>query len=108
MEFISLAREEGREERKAVLVNLGDNVRLIGFITGNAEDQLGHSPDRDGKIVGVYLPMSYQGGGFTVYVPRSATLPLDMGFEEATKLVLTAGVGTENTGNERAVSKSSP
>ena len=37
--------------------------------------------------------MSYQIGGFMVYIPRSRIEPLDMGFEEATKLVLTAGVG---------------
>ena len=37
--------------------------------------------------------MSYQIGGFMVYIPRSRIETLDMGFEEATKLVLTAGVG---------------
>ena len=108
MEFISLAREEGREERKAVLVNLGDNLRFIGFITGSAEDQLGYSPDEDEETVAVYLPMSYQVGGFTVYVPRSTTTSLDMGFEEATKLVLTAGVGTKKAGKEKAAAQSSP
>ncbi len=98
MDFISLAREEGGQDRKPVLATLGENVQLIGFITGTVQEQLGHTPETDEEIVAVYLPMSYQVGGFTVYIPRSRTTPLDMGFEEATKLVLTAGVGSRQQG----------
>ncbi len=91
--FLALARDAEGDQRRVVLVTPVEGVRLVGFITGTAGDQLGISPDADEEIVAVYLPMSYQVGGFTLYVPRSAVTSLDMDFETATKLVLTAGVG---------------
>ena len=47
----------------------------------------------DDERVAVYLPMSYQLGGFTVYVPPSAVEPLDMNVEEALKIAATAAAG---------------
>ena len=45
--------------------------------------------------VGVYLPMSYQLGGFTLYVPRDAVQRIEgMSVEELLKLAMTAGIGT--------------
>ncbi|MFP4350993.1 MAG: DUF502 domain-containing protein, partial [Thermodesulfobacteriota bacterium] len=92
--FFSMASDEGKGAEKVVLVTLADNIRLVGFLTGDAQKQLGITPD-DGDNVAVYIPMSYQIGGFTVYIPRSRIEPLDMSFEDATKLVLTAGVGSK-------------
>ena len=86
------AKEE-HEIRKVVLVALADDFRLIGFVTGDAVGQLGFAPDKEEKIVAVYLPMSYMIGGYMVYLPQSRITPLDMSFEEATQIVLTAGMG---------------
>ena len=90
--FVTDAREGG-ELRKVVMVNLTDEIRLIGFVTGDARDHLGYTFDTEEKILAVYLPMSYQVGGYTLYLPESRIKPLDMGFEEATQIVLTAGIG---------------
>jgi uncharacterized membrane protein len=38
----------------------------------------------------VYLPMSYQIAGFTVFVPRDWLEPIDLPFEDSVRLVLTA------------------
>lgn len=46
----------------------------------------------DSHTVAVYLPMSYQIGGYTVYVPRSRITPVDMTLEAAMRFALTAGV----------------
>jgi uncharacterized membrane protein len=43
----------------------------------------------------VYLPFSYQIGGYTLFLPRSCLTPIDMSFENAMKLVLTGGVARE-------------
>jgi len=40
----------------------------------------------------VYFPMSYQIGGYTLYLPRARLTPLDIGVEEAMRLVLTGGM----------------
>lgn len=91
MQFFATSKER-RGVQQVVLVTLGNDIQLIGFVTGQAVDASGNfSPD--GETIAVYLPMSYQIGGYTAYVPRSSTKPLDMTVEEAMKTVLTGGVG---------------
>lgn len=82
---------EGRETGKPVIVRLpGREESLLGFMT-----QDGLSDDLGGEdIVAVYLPMSYQLGGYTLMLPREQVEPLDMGAQEAMRFVLTAGLGT--------------
>jgi uncharacterized membrane protein len=91
--FLAAKKDEEDGLYKVVLVNLTDELHLIGFVTGDAQDQLGYTPDTNERIIAVYMPMSYQVGGYTLYLPQSRVTPLDIGFEEATQIVLTAGVG---------------
>lgn len=44
------------------------------------------------QAVAVYLPMSYQIGGYTLYLPASALTPLDISFEDGMRLAITGGV----------------
>lgn len=66
-------------------------ARLIGFVT---EEQInerllgGQSED----IVAVYFPMSYQIGGYTLYLHKSELQETDLTVEEAMRLVLIGGV----------------
>ena len=78
--------------RKVVAVRFASDVRLVGFVT--VEDFAALAMDGKDKSspLGVYLPMGYQIGGFTVFVPRSAVEPLDMSVEDAMRFTLTAGV----------------
>jgi uncharacterized membrane protein len=45
--------------------------------------------------VAVYLPMSYQVGGYTLFLPRSALTPIDMSREDAMRFILTAGLKSQ-------------
>lgn len=45
--------------------------------------------------VAVYLPLSYQIGGYTLLVPRSAVKPVDMSLEDAMRFTLTAGLSSK-------------
>ncbi len=92
MDFMTAVKEE-EKLGKVVLVKVTGDIQLIGFVTGEAEEHLDFSPGENEKIVAVYIPMSYQVGGFTIYLPESRLTPLKMGFEEATQLILTAGIG---------------
>jgi uncharacterized membrane protein len=77
--------------KKVVAVRAAAEMRLIGFVT--VEDFATLSGGKDGPApVGVYLPMGYQIGGFTVFVPQSALEPLDRSVEDAMRFVLTAGL----------------
>jgi uncharacterized membrane protein len=85
-----------KEFDKTVMVTLGDNsMRLMGLVT---REDFGDLPEGigDGQTVAVYLPMSYQLGGFTVMVPKAKIRPVDMSVDQAMQFVLTAGVSAEN------------
>jgi len=68
--------------------------RVIGLVTRNEfndEALKTHCAD----AVAVYVPMSYQIGGFTIIVSRSEITPIDLSVEQAMRFALTAGVSTD-------------
>lgn len=87
--FSSHKQHSGMQQ--VVMVSIGDDIRLLGFVTrDNHTDTAGLELNDD--IIAVYLPMSYQIGGYTLYIPRSKVETVDMPIEDAMRLVMTAGV----------------
>ncbi|THB72055.1 MAG: DUF502 domain-containing protein [Desulfobulbaceae bacterium] len=80
---------EGDDGKKVVIVRIGE-ARLIGFITAETMGLIKTDPGEE--LVTVYLPMSYQIGGYTLHIPERMIEPLDMSVEDAMRLVLTAGM----------------
>lgn len=77
---------------KVVMVQLPDQpFQLLGFVTREKFDDLPFKPAADDPVA-VYMPMSYQIGGYTLFLPRSCLTPLDIPFEQAMRLVLTGSV----------------
>ena len=64
--------------------------KLIGFVTQEHANTIGIGGDED--MIAVYLPMSYQIGGYTLYVSRSKVHETDLTVEQAMRIVLTGGV----------------
>jgi uncharacterized membrane protein len=64
--------------------------RLIGFVTQEHANTLGIGGGED--LIAVYLPMSYQIGGYTLYVSRKHVHETDLTVEQAMRVVLTGGV----------------
>jgi uncharacterized membrane protein len=80
---------------KVVLVRIpGQEFEQIGFVTREDFERLPMQLSIEDPV-GVYLPMSYQIGGYTLFLPRNAVTPIDMSFEEGMKLVLTGGVSRD-------------
>jgi uncharacterized membrane protein len=80
-----------KDAQQVVLLNLpGQELAIVGLVTRQSlrglPKGLGHLDDR----VAVYLPMGYMIGGYTVFVPRSWTSPIDMSVEEAMRSALIA------------------
>lgn len=92
-EMLGLFGEQKGEALQVVLVRLGE-TRLLGFIT-REDCSAALAPAECKDQVAVYLPMSYQVGGYTVFVPRSALTPIDMPREEAMRFILTAGLKSQ-------------
>lgn len=86
MQFV--AGGKGQDLQKVVAFHLNDDVRLIGFVT-NENIDIG---EKHGMLA-VYLPMSYQVGGYLLYVPREKCEILDIPVKEAMQQVLTAHIG---------------
>jgi uncharacterized membrane protein len=64
------------------------DAAMIGILMRDSVSELGfgfHDDDR----VAVYLPMSYQIGGFTVFVPRAWVRSINMPVEKALRETLT-------------------
>ena len=77
--------------QQVVLLSMpGHELGIVGLITRQSlkglPSGLGELEDR----VAVYLPMGYMIGGYTVFVPRSWTSPIDMSVEEAMRSALIA------------------
>lgn len=90
-----------KEFDKTVMVALGDeNVRLMGLVTRESFRDLPEGIG-DEQTVAVYLPMSYQLGGFTVMVPKARIRPVDMTVDQAMQFVLTAAVSPKNEGKRQ-------
>lgn len=90
--FGLFAGQDDDKGLQVVTVSLpGTGMRVMGFVT---RDDLSDLPPglSDAGEVAVYLPMSYQVGGYTVFMARDKLTPVSMSREEAMRFVLTAGL----------------
>ena len=89
MDYFAAGKSRGGL-KQVVMVSMGQ-ARLIGFMTRDRITDLpGVNAQNGDEIVAVYLPFSYQIGGYTLYLPRSQVTLVDMSMEEAMRRVLTA------------------
>jgi len=84
------ARDGDKELGRPVAVEI-QGLRLVGFVMQERASLPGESAVDGESHVAVYLPMSYQVGGFTVYLERARITPLHVGAEQAMRAVLTGG-----------------
>ena len=87
LEFV--AGNKGENMQKVVAWEVAGGARLLGFVT-NESAALGD----DKELLAVYFPMSYQVGGYLVYLPREQCKVLDIPVKEAMQQILTAHIGT--------------
>jgi uncharacterized membrane protein len=90
-DLLGLFADHKEPSLQVVMLDLPGNLRVLGFITRADFSDAPAGIARPDEVA-VYLPMSYQVGGYTVFVPKSACKPVQMSREEAMKFVLTAGL----------------
>ena len=82
--------EDGSGFGQAVMVRHPDlKIGVMGFVTREDFSEL---PFGEEGEVAVYLPLSYQVAGYTIFVPREWLEPIDLPFEESVRLMLTAAM----------------
>jgi uncharacterized membrane protein len=92
-DLTALVNTQGRkrELERVVMVKFGPG-RVIGFVTQENATLPGFAGAAQGDLVAVYLPMSYQIGGYTLYLPRDQIEATDLTVEAAMRIVITGGL----------------
>jgi uncharacterized membrane protein len=88
MNFVKSHKDS--DEHQVVMVNIS-GAKIMGFITRKDFNDLPNGIG-DEKDIAVYLPMSYQIGGYTIIVPKDCVKPIDMSVEKAMRFAVTAGM----------------
>jgi len=91
MKFVS--NSKGKQMGQVVTVKIGEpDIMVLGFLTNEDVSFIDKTLRPD--LVAVYLPLSYQIGGHTVLVPRSAVKLAELPMNEAMRFAITAGMVT--------------
>jgi len=88
------ANQRASQFNQVVTIDLefgGKPMRMIGFVTCSDFSSLPTGIGEEGEIA-VYLPLSYQIGGYTVIVPRSSVQPVNISVHRAMGFVVTGGM----------------
>jgi uncharacterized membrane protein len=94
-ELLGLFGEQKGKALQVVMVTLPESgAKLLGFITREDFGDEVKGAALKGQVA-VYLPMSYQVGGYTIFVPKSSLTVIDMPREDAMKFILTAGLKSQ-------------
>jgi uncharacterized membrane protein len=95
--FGLIAKGQDANALQVVSVALpGTGMRALGFVSRSDFSDLPAGIGREGEVA-VYLPMSYQIGGYTLFMPRDQAVPVAMSREDAMKFILTAGLKSART-----------
>ncbi|MEQ9011636.1 DUF502 domain-containing protein [Algiphilus sp.] len=103
MDLFSRQGQDAKFSKMVAVAWPGGPLRLFGFITVEDFSRLDIEV-AEGEVA-VYLPLSYQIGGYMALIPRQYLEPVDMSLEEGMRFVVTAGMsrpqphGTAKTEN---------
>lgn len=90
-DFVEYFSSDNKDRfNQAVMVRHPDlKLGVMGFIT---REDFSSLPFGEEGEVAVYLPLSYQVAGYTIFVPKEWCEPINLPFEDALRLILTAGM----------------
>jgi len=90
-ELMRFFRANSKEDFGQVVLLDFNGMSIIGFVTRENLEEIDPAL-AEGKDVAVYIPFSYQIGGYTFYVERSKLKPLNISVDRAMKIAITAGI----------------
>ena len=87
--------DKNKDLNTVVLVNVGQDKKVLGLVTRDSFDDESISVSKD--VVAVYLPMSYQLGGYTVFIPKEQLEEVDIPVDQALSQTLTGWVQSKES-----------
>lgn len=95
-DFTEYLKPGKAKNNQVVLVRWpGSPVEVVGLMTRDHLRDLPDAVTKDGRVA-VYFPMSYQFGGYTLFVPREWVHPTNLSVEAAMRSVITAWLPGED------------
>lgn len=92
--YLTQAKPQGE---KVVMVKFKQwDIELLGLVTRSDFEEAPKGIELEEDTIAVYLPMSYQIGGYTVYIPRANVRPVEMSRKDALKWTFVAGIENSN------------
>ena len=91
------APHQKTSQQVVVLSPPGSALSIVGLVTRQNSLGLPVGLAQEDQVA-VYLPMGYMIGGYTVFVPRSWTTPIEMSVEEAMRSSLLAWMSSSTNG----------
>ncbi|MGE4130506.1 MAG: DUF502 domain-containing protein [Bdellovibrionales bacterium] len=89
-DFTEYLKPSKDRKNQVVLVKVpGSQLEVMGLMTRSSLEGLPEAVTKEDRVA-VYLPMSYQFGGYTVFVPRAWVHPTTMSVDEAMRAIITA------------------
>lgn len=95
-DYFSPHRSKSTQQMVVILRMPGQELEIVGLVTRQSVGDL-PAGFLQGDRVAVYLPMGYMIGGYTVFVPREWTQPIDISVEEAMRASMFAWMSTAKT-----------
>lgn len=93
-----LSPSDERQANNVVLVRFpGYEADVVGFVMRDNMNDMPDEIEKKSRSV-VYIPMSYQVGGFTLFLPNDWLTPIDMPVDQAMKNTLTGWITREDQG----------
>ena len=84
-------------QKVAVMEFPSPGIWSLVFITGQATREIARAAKGE-DLIAVFMPTHLMPpSGFTVFVPRNRVVAIDMNFEDAAKIILSAGMATPDT-----------
>lgn len=93
-DFLDIFDKKKHEMGKPVIIEW-EQFKVLGFVTNEVSQDLMNDQWSEEQVV-VYIPMSYQIGGFTVILPSRLLTPVNMNVQDTMKFILTAGIASSN------------
>ncbi len=90
-EMMSYFRSKDAQKQGQVVIVEIAGLKCIGLVTRESFEDLPEGVGKEEEIA-VYLPMSYQIGGYTVILPKSRVQRVPMTVEEGMRFAVTAGM----------------
>ncbi len=89
-DFTEFLKPSKNRANQVVVVKIpGLAIEFVGLLTRKDLRTMPNGISKDDRVA-VYIPISYQLGGYTIFLPRSYVSPVDLTVEEAMRSIVTA------------------